>query len=349
MTTAIIMAGGRSARMRASAGPRHKSLVPVLGVPMLERNLCALLSEGFRDLTVAISAQDTEIERYVLDRGRALARARRARLECLRETTPLGTIGAVSALKPTDGPVLVVNVDNLTALSLRKLVAFHEAEAAAMTIASHLEPVQVPCGELQLAETRVTAYLEKPLKRVTASSGTYVIGPRARDVMGAHCRWDVPALVNTLIARGETVSAMAHDAPWIDVNDAATVAKAERLIGEHMHAFELWQERPAAELVALLALAPSRASLVTEPFVPDDVTLADAVQRILANGLGWMEEKPEFLVSFDDLDVTTAQLVRHHVFVANVTDDAPSSRDATDAGEPSAPLRRALAYANRTR
>ena len=80
MSIAIVMAGGRSARMRASAGPAHKALVPVLGVSLLERNLCALLAEDFGRIAVAVSAEEPEVERCVLERGRALAAARNARL-----------------------------------------------------------------------------------------------------------------------------------------------------------------------------------------------------------------------------------------------------------------------------
>jgi NDP-sugar pyrophosphorylase family protein len=369
MTTAMIMAGGRSARMRSSAGPRHKALVPVLGVPMIERNLCALLSERFPDIVVAMNAREDELAEYIRGRGAGLARARGARLECLVETSPLGTIGAVAALPGIAGAVLVVNVDNLTALSLRELVAFHERQGAAMTIASHLERVQVPCGELELSEGRVLAYREKPAKPVTASSGTYVLGPAARAAMGAQSRWDVPDLVTTLIARGEKVCALPHDAPWIDVNDAASIPRAERLIAEHMDRFEQWGEQPVYEVAALLLVSPSRVrihardggcAIPVERVRADDVGPWDAVRRMRSDWLDGYEGKPDLVATFDDLDVESRDLVRHHVFVATVEDDArplPRARAARwigrdgldDRSHLSAPLRRALAYADRAR
>ena len=57
MNVALIMAGGRSERMRATLGCQHKALVRVLGVCMLERNICKLLSFGFREIVVAISSR----------------------------------------------------------------------------------------------------------------------------------------------------------------------------------------------------------------------------------------------------------------------------------------------------
>ena len=61
-TCAIIMAGGRSERMRATLPPDHKSLVRILGIPLLERNLCKLLAEGFRDIVVTMNACEVAIE-----------------------------------------------------------------------------------------------------------------------------------------------------------------------------------------------------------------------------------------------------------------------------------------------
>ena len=76
MCVALIMAGGRSERMRASLGPQHKALVRVMGLSMLERNICKLLSFGFREIFIAINSHESELECYIETRCRALAAAR---------------------------------------------------------------------------------------------------------------------------------------------------------------------------------------------------------------------------------------------------------------------------------
>src|SRR4030081_1911683 len=97
---ALIMAGGRSERMRAGGTRQHKGLRTVLGVPLIERNLRALLWFGFHRLFVAIKADDQYRGDGSAGRGRALAEKERAALETLAETQPLGTIGAVASLPP---------------------------------------------------------------------------------------------------------------------------------------------------------------------------------------------------------------------------------------------------------
>ena len=88
---ALIMAGGRSARMRVTAGPLHKALVPVGGIPLIERNTRSLLSEGFQQIVVAVSIHEPAIGEFVEARCSALASHHGATVRVLWETTALGT------------------------------------------------------------------------------------------------------------------------------------------------------------------------------------------------------------------------------------------------------------------
>src|SRR6185369_3742398 len=105
--------------------------------------------------------------------------ARGARLECLKEDVPRGTIGIARELKGRAETILVVNVDNLTALNLRHLVEHHLESGAAFTVATHFEPFQIPFGEVTLDDGFITDYREKPVRQIRVSSGTYVLSARA--------------------------------------------------------------------------------------------------------------------------------------------------------------------------
>ena len=246
MTVALIMAGGRSERMRASSGPQHKALVRVHGLSLLERNLHTLLSHGFRDIFIAISAHEPELHAYVADCGQRLVAARGARLERLVEDVPLGTIGIARQLKARAEAILVVNVDNLTALNLRQLADHHLESRAAFTIATHVEPFQIPFGEVTLDDGLVTEYREKPVRRIRVSSGTYVLAARACELINPVGPTGVPQLFAALLARGERISAFEHAAPWVDVNDAAAIKQAEQLIRDHANDFACRDEWLAA-------------------------------------------------------------------------------------------------------
>jgi NDP-sugar pyrophosphorylase family protein len=232
MMQALIMAGGRSERMRASFGPTHKALVPVLGVPLIERNLTTLLTFGARDITVAVSHSDWEISSYVATRGQRLADEAEARLELLRETAPLGTIGAAGAIELRAEALVIINVDNLTSLNLREFVNRHLESQAVMTVATHFETFQIPFGEVILEQDDIVEYREKPRLPVCISSGTYVLSRAACELIPRGERLDIPALFNRVREHGGRVVAFPHEAAWIDVNDADAVRRAEALIAK---------------------------------------------------------------------------------------------------------------------
>ena len=237
MCTAIIMAGGRSERMRSTAGQTHKALISILGVPMIERNLLALFAQGFRDVIVAVSSRERDVLDYVNGRATKLAHRCGAALRCYIEVAPLGTIGAAGAVQCDSDPLLVVNVDNLTTLDLREFVDHHVRERAILSIATHVELFPVPFGEVVVQHGLVTEYREKPTISIRLSSGTYVLSREARSHIAKDCRTDLPSLFALLRERGERIVSYGHRAPWIDVNDAASLDKAESLIGQHSSEF----------------------------------------------------------------------------------------------------------------
>ena len=227
--TALIMAGGRSERMRAGGSGLHKGLRTVQGVTLIECNLRTLVWFGFKQIFIAVNRQEDGLLRWLEGPGHAFAQAQKATLTVLIEDQPLGTIGAVASLPRDVGDVVIINVDNLTSLDLRAFAGFHANGGAAATIASHDQAFPMPFGMLELDGPRVTAYREKPKLPVTISSGLYLLNRRAIDRVKPGVRLDVPGLIDRLISSNETVLAYRHQEPWIDVNDEAALASAEQL------------------------------------------------------------------------------------------------------------------------
>jgi NDP-mannose synthase len=239
MTTALVMAGGRGERLRASGTPVPKPLLPILGVPLLERNLLALLASGFRDIAVAVPSHTPEIEAFVESRCRRLADSYAARLTVLVERAPLGNIGAAREASTGNADLLVIYADNLTTLDLNDLVTYHQSANAALTSAVHLEPFRVPYGEVQVENGAIIAYREKPERRVLVSSGVFVLSPAARSLLPPGERTEVAWLVNRLLAERLPVAAYHHEAPWIDINDTGAIARAEQLVATHPERFDV--------------------------------------------------------------------------------------------------------------
>ena len=234
---ALIMAGGRSERMRATAGPTHKALALVRGIRLIEWNLRTLLFYGFRDIVVAINPHEPEISEY-LARASEIASVAGAELNVYRELAPLGNIGAAREVIGSARALLMLFVDNLDAIDLRALVDYHETGRYAMTIATHMETFKMPFGELTVHDGEVTSYAEKPSYDIRVSSGTCVLSQRACELIEPGKPIGASTLFATLHDAGERVGAFEHAAPWIDINDAASLARAHEIVGEHWPLFE---------------------------------------------------------------------------------------------------------------
>ena len=228
--TALIMAGGRSLRMRQQSCGTHKSLRMVLGTPLIEWNLSALLSFGFRDIYVALNAREPELINWVSKMGAQRARSAGAHWMPIIEDVALGTIGAAARVPRSVNHLLVVNVDNLTNLSLTRLVKYHLHCSAEATIATHAESFRIPFGRLEIADGLIRDYQEKPEISVQISSGICVLSRRAIERIPLSQATDVPHLVQQLIEKGERVAAYPHSSRWIDINDEQALSIGETLL-----------------------------------------------------------------------------------------------------------------------
>jgi NDP-sugar pyrophosphorylase family protein len=232
--TGLIMAGGRSARMRNGGCTTHKALRTICGVPLLERNLTELLRFDIKNIWIAVSESESELLSWLDSRGQAMAKARGGTLQVYIEARPLGTIGAARHLANCAENVLVFNVDNLTSLNLSSFVNFHLTSGAALTVASHDELFRIPFGQIEVNGTQLTAYHEKPEIPVSISSGIYALHRRAMQRIARTGPTDAPNLINSLLGAGEKVACYRHDSWWIDVNDEAALARAEAALSSNV-------------------------------------------------------------------------------------------------------------------
>jgi NDP-mannose synthase len=333
MTTALIMAGGRSSRMRASLSRQHKALVKVMGVSMLERNILTLLSHNVRQIFLAIGAAERSVLAFARGRGQRVARAGGADLKVLIEKHPLGTIGAARVVGNGSDDLLVVNVDNLTSLDLSALLEHHRASKAVLTVATHTEPFQIPFGQVSIKDGEIVDYFEKPILPVLLCSGTYVLSRTARLSIPSGRPLGAPQLVQILVRAKCKVSAFSHSSLWIDVNDSSSLEKAEELMMGSFADFELWRQPAAHEVATLCVLnrrkvallrsqshpASAIARLPVEDVLPQDETPLRSACRLSSQLCLPKAGKPFLLASFDELDTRSAQRTRHHIFVAHMT------------------------------
>ena len=132
---AMILAAGVGSRLRPLTDSTPKALIPVAGVPMLERVLVRLQDAGADSFVVNVHHFAPRVADFCAD----LSRRRGVPISVSREDDLLletgGAIKKASILLRGREPFFIHNVDILTDLDLRALYAAHRASGALATLA----------------------------------------------------------------------------------------------------------------------------------------------------------------------------------------------------------------------
>jgi NDP-sugar pyrophosphorylase family protein len=212
--TAVVMAGGQGSRLRPLTDRLPKPLLSVGHTSILGRlleNLARASTIG--DVYIAVNYMADAIEERIGDGSEYGVRVR-----YLREREPLGGAGPLTLLpeRPT-GPVLVLNADQITTLQFDRMVEYHHAEAAPMTMGAFVHDVAIPYGVLHTDGVRLVRVEEKPTARFTCNAGFYVVDADALDLVPPGRLSTMVDLVDALMARGDRVSVFPVLERWIDI------------------------------------------------------------------------------------------------------------------------------------
>mgnify|MGYP002780895420 FL=1 len=132
MTQAVILAGGKGTRLASRLNGRPKPLVDVGGVPLLQRQLAALASQGVDDVVLLVNHAADQIENVVVERRRLI------QLNLVDDGDPRGTAGATLAcLEQLQERFLVVYGDTLFDLDIGHILAEHANSGADATLLLH--------------------------------------------------------------------------------------------------------------------------------------------------------------------------------------------------------------------
>ncbi|MGA2349384.1 MAG: HAD-IIIA family hydrolase [Terracidiphilus sp.] len=130
---AVILAGGKGSRLASLSKGLPKALVPVDGKPLLEHQLELLARHGVEQVTVLCGFGAAAIHDFCGDGSRW-----GLHLQCIDETAPLGTAGAViAALDQLPDEFLVIYADTMMDVDLTRFYAAHTASGADATLFLH--------------------------------------------------------------------------------------------------------------------------------------------------------------------------------------------------------------------
>jgi mannose-1-phosphate guanylyltransferase len=232
---AIVLAGGLGERMRPLTDELPKSMLPLLGRPLLDYVLDTLRRAGVRWVVLACGYQAEAIQRHFGTEAGGLA------LEYVIESRPLGTGGALRlASDGLDRAFLAVNGDQLLDIDLRPLTRLHVDKAAQVTML--LKGVDDPrrYGVVELAaDGRVLRFVEKPStaeRGALVNVGVYVLEPAALSAIRPREAASFEQDVLPLLVEEGSVFGVELPGYWLDVGTPESYERAERELGEKVAA-----------------------------------------------------------------------------------------------------------------
>ena len=210
---AIIMAGGLGSRLGELTKYTPKPMLKFKGKPILEYCIKLLEAEGIKEIYISVNYLAEKIIKYIEERKS------KSKIILVHENNKLGTIGSLSLIsKNITGPILVMNADLLTNVSLEAMISFHLNGKFSSTIASVTYESNIPCGVLNSNQMGYLELIdEKPTISYAVAGGLYILNKEIYDLLEHNKYYNMPDLLNEAVKKNYTNSLFPIHENWKDI------------------------------------------------------------------------------------------------------------------------------------
>lgn len=179
---AAILAGGFGTRLRPLTYQMPKSMIPLLGKPLV-LHIIDSLPRQVDQVILAVNYKRDQLEEYFQTHDVGME------VVLVEETEPLGTGGAIKNLsRYLDESFLAFNGDIVSSVDMEQLVSFHRGSGGIGTLSLWSVDDPSAFGVVQLEEGRIIDFQEKPSREEARSdlinAGIYVFEPEILDHIG---------------------------------------------------------------------------------------------------------------------------------------------------------------------
>ncbi|MDQ2087316.1 NDP-sugar synthase [Herbivorax sp. ANBcel31] len=227
---ALFLAGGKGTRLRPITNELPKPMVPVMGKPLLERNIERLKEHGVDEIVLSTCYKPYKIEKY-FGSGEKTG----VKVNYISEDIPLGTAGAIkNAQEFFKDTFIVFNADILSDIDISDMIKYHKKKKAFATIATTEVEDPSAYGVIEYDKKGfVTAFKEKPKHHETTSNlinaGIYIFEPGLFDEIPLDKsvsieRETYPRLLN----KGKKIAVYNKCSYWLDLGTPDKYIKAHK-------------------------------------------------------------------------------------------------------------------------
>lgn len=205
-------------------------MVPILGKPLLERNIENLKKHGVDEIVLSTCYKPHKIKEHFED-GKKLG----IKINYISEDVPLGTAGAIkNAQSFFDDTFLVFNADILSDINISDMIRFHKEKNALATIAVTEVDNPSAYGVIEHDDNGfITAFKEKPQPHESNSNlinaGVYIFEPQLLDEIPSGRTVSIEReTYPLLLQKGYKIAVYNRCSYWLDLGTPEKYLKAHK-------------------------------------------------------------------------------------------------------------------------
>jgi len=229
LDTAVIIAGGKGTRLEEKTQDLPKPLIPIGGVPFLERIILWLKENGVKNVIIGVAYKKDMIKEYFGDGSKFGIN--------IRYTEHDENGGTEDAFKAAieqsgieDENFYAMNGDQITDLQLKGLTNVHIKNGAIATLVTIKLRTNFGIIDVDM-QNRITNIHEKwSVPNVLMNSGIYVFNQKIKNYLQGG---NIEENAFRKLAKEGKLYSFYYDGEWFSVNDKKELKRAEEFLKEY--------------------------------------------------------------------------------------------------------------------
>ncbi|GAE87947.1 sugar phosphate nucleotidyltransferase [Acetivibrio straminisolvens] len=330
---ALFLAGGFGTRLRPITNDLPKPMVPIMGKPLLERNIERLKSYGIDEIVLSTCYKPHKIDKYFED-GEKFG----AKINYITEEEPLGTAGAIkNAEKFLSDTFLVFNADILSDIDIADMIRFHKEKGAMATIAVTRVDNPSAYGVIEHDDDSfITAFKEKPKPHESKSNlinaGVYIFEREILNhIPGGRAVSIERETYPLLLEKGFKMAVYDKCSYWLDLGTPGKYLKVHKDILKGLVPIGNYDFGENRVFISESAKVDRSANIRGPVYIGENVVIGPSAvvgpnTVLFDNAFVGVGAKVEDSVVWDNVNVEKGAKVMNSVIMSNCTIDKDSER-----------------------
>lgn len=225
INNALIVAGGMGTRLGSLTKDKPKPLLDIDGRPILEHCINKLEEADIKTIYVSVNHMSDQIINFIK------SKKFKSKIIYIKEETKLGTIGSLYLIKnKVNYPLLVMNADLVTSLSISTLIDFYRSENVDGVITAATYETQVPFGVLKYNQIGLLQRIEeKPFTKNLVAAGVYLLNKNISGLLNKRESIDMPELLTKAVSNGYKISIFPIYEKWKDIGNRKDYYESKKM------------------------------------------------------------------------------------------------------------------------